>query len=262
MIDKMMLFWEWIITYLQNYISQYSHFTSAEYYWYIGMKYSSTEGFVAGFLFAVLIYLSTSEQQRKTGFLKVLSFIVVANSCMTIFLALNNAIGVPKYQYTPGLLGAADNIISGLILTLVVFSCYKGFGVRSFFFGVATFSALPIMRFFNIQELGNEDLMRMVVRIVLAGAVCAIISEKKYFYISWIWYFVFHIIIRAIDLFMPTLLILCHTGVVNVSEHSLGSILDYYSSFKVDYIIFFIVLVFAVIFERIVLLVGMEETTV
>lgn len=254
-------FFESIINYLQNYVMQYSYFISGDYYSGLFSKYFSSKGFIVGFIFVLLVYFSSTEEQSKTGFFKVLPFIAVINSCMIIFSFLDSVIGSIDYKYTPGLLGITDNIISGFILTLVVISCYKGFDGQAFLLGVVTFAALPMIKFSYVKYYGSEALVQMAIRIVAAGLLCTIISHRKYFCTSWIWYFGFHILMRTVTFLTPMFLRLIHNRAIDASGYSIATVFNYYASFKTDYIVFITILVFAIIFEMAVLTVETEKST-
>lgn len=257
----MVIFFESIMNYLQNYIMRYSYFITGEYYLELFAKYFSVTGFIFGFIFVLLVYFSSAEEQSKAGFFKVLMLIAVINSCTVIFIFLNSNIGNADYQYVPGLLGITDNIVSGFVLTLVVVSCYKDFGGRAFLLGLVTFAALPMINFSYVIYYGVEAILQMIIRIVAAGFLCLIISFRKYFYTSWIWYFGYHILMRTVVFLTPMFLRLIHSGTLNSSGYSVSTTLRYYSSFKLDYIVFFAILFFAIIFERAIIPVKMEKST-
>lgn len=251
-----------IINYIQNYFLQYSYFISSNYYSNLFLKYFSVEGFIIGFVFVLLLYFASAEEQNKAGFFKVLSFVAVVNSCTILFEFLNATIGNFGYLYVPGLLGMTDNIISGFLLTLVVVSCYKGFSGQAFLLGIVTFAALPLINFSNVEYYGWVAIVQMLIRIVLAGIICLIISYRKYFYTSWIWYFVFHILLRTVIFFTPMFLNLTQNRVLDTSGYTIGTALKYYASFKIDYIVFAVILIFAIIFEKAIIPVEMKKSAV
>ena len=123
-----------ILEYLMNFISRYSYFISSYYYSNLFSKYFSVSGFIVGFIFVLLIYFSSAEEQKKAGFFKVLMIIAVINSCSILtnqlyylFMGTNPYDGNFLFSIAP------DNIISGFVLTLVIVSCYKTYGVEPFF---------------------------------------------------------------------------------------------------------------------------------
>lgn len=257
----MVTFFETIIECFENYVLSHSYFISGEYYLSLFSKYFSVAGFIIGFIFVLLVYFSSAEDQRKAGFFKVLPFVAVINSCMVIFTFLNSIVGSEFYQYMPGMLGVTDNIVSGFILTLVIRSCYKGYSGSAFLLGVVTFAALPMLNFTYLDYFEKEALVQMVIRVVMVGFLCVIISHRKYFYTGWIWYFVFHVLMRTIVLFTPMFLKSIDKRAIDTTGYSFSMVLDYFLSFRVDYIVFAIVLFFAIIFERLVISVKFERST-
>lgn len=61
---------------------------------------------------------------------------------------------------------------------------------------------------------------------------------------------------------MPMLWDLVNGMSIDKAGYSASVILDYYSSFRVDYIVFIVVLVFTIIFERTVVPVELGKNTV
>lgn len=252
---------ESVLEYLKIYVSQYSFFLNGDYYLGLFSKYFSVEGFIIGFIFVLLVYFSSAEEQKKAGFFKVLPLIAVINSCMVLFTALNSLTGYGEYRYVPGLLGIPDNIISGFILTLVITSCYKDYKGHAFILGIVTYAALPMLDFAYIGYFDLNAVVQMIIRIFMAGFVCFIMSYRKYFYTSWIWYFVFHILTRTIVFLTPMFLNSIEKQAMDVTGYNLTVILDYYGSFRTDYILFGVILIFAIIFERAVIPVKTESST-
>ena len=54
-----------ILEYLKIYVSQYSFFLNGDYYLGLFSKYFSVEGFIIGFIFVLLVYFSSAEEQKK-----------------------------------------------------------------------------------------------------------------------------------------------------------------------------------------------------
>lgn len=252
---------ESVFEYLKTYASQYSFFLNGDYYMGLFSKYFSVTGFVIGFIFVLLVFFSSAEQQKKAGFFKVLPLVAVINSCGVIFTALNSLTGHGIYQYVPGMLGVPDNMISGFILTLVIASCYRGYKRQAFILGIVTYAAIPMINFAYVGYYSSEAAVQMIIRILLAGFICLIMSCRKCFYTSWIWYFVFHILIRTMVLLTPMFLNSIGKQELDTTGYTLAIVLNYYKSFRTDYLIFGIILVFAIIFERVIIPVKVENNT-
>jgi len=215
-------------------------------------KYFSFVGFIIGFIFVLLVYFSSAEEQEKAGFFKVLPIIAVSNSCSVLANFLNNSFGQGvAYNEVEALINAPDNIISGFILTLVIASCYRDYGGRAFLFGFVTHAALPMLNFASLESVsGPTALWAVLVRVILAGFICLIMSNREYFFTSWIWYFGFHIINRLVAFFLPLLMDKTDETTTQAVEYTLSGTLQYLSQFTVDAIIFAVILIFAIVFEK------------
>lgn len=245
------VFFKNILDYLLNYVSRYSYFINGDYYGSLFTKYFSFSGFIIGFIFVLIVYFSSAEKQNKAGFFKVLPIIAVINSCVVLSYILDTTFNQSfNYSGIELMFNAPDNIISGFILTLVLCSCYRKFGRQAFLFGIATHGALLFLNFAYIENMGEIVIVKIIIRIVLAGFLCLIISYRKYFYTSWIWYFSFHIFLRLTIFFMPLLRNYISDVPLFDATYTLGSILEYLSHFIMDAIIFVIILAFAIVFEK------------
>ena len=61
-------FFKDIINYFLNFISQYSFFVNWDYYGGLFSKYFSVGGFIISFIFVLLVYFSSAEEQKKLAF--------------------------------------------------------------------------------------------------------------------------------------------------------------------------------------------------
>lgn len=242
-----------VLDYLKNFISQYSFFVNWDYYKNLFAKYFSVAGFIIGLIFVLLIWFSSpDEDHRMAGFFKVLSLIAVINSCVVLSNYLNGIFdqGI-SYSYEGMMINAPDNIISGFILTLVIFSCYRGYGGRAFLFGIAVNVALPMLNFSyfaNIHEV--IPAIQMGFRLILVGFLCVIISHRKHFFTSWIWYFGMHLLIRAAVFMSPLLLSLFDSTETLGYAYTFNGVVGFLSRFIVDLSAFAVILVFAIVFDK------------
>lgn len=248
-------FFKIILDYFLNFISRYSFFIDLDYYKGLFLKYFSVGGFVIGFIFVVLIFFSYPEEQKKTGFLKVLTIIAVINSCVVLTNFLDTAFGQGfGYSGTEMMINAPDNIISGFILTLVISSCYRKLGKYALLFGIVTHAALPLLNFSYFEDMSlGVPVLHMILRVVLIGFLCIIMSRRKYFFTSWIWYFGFHMFIRTAVFFLPLLSRQISGTRVNMADYTLNGAIEYFSRFAIDGAVFAVILAVAIIFEKVVL---------
>lgn len=245
-------FFKGILDSFLNFISQYSFFINWDYYGGLFSKYFSVGGFIIGFIFVLLVYFSSAEEQKKAGFFKVLPIIAVINSCTVLTSFINNSFNQGfHYNGIESMINAPDNIISGFILTLVISSCYKRFGGRAFLFGIATHAALPLLNFSYLGYMNDGvPILHMIVRVVLIGFVCLIMSHRKYFFTSWIWYFGFHMLIRITVFFLPLLIDSLDGTTMYTVGYTISGAIEYLSRFYADVIIFAVILMFAIVFEK------------
>jgi hypothetical protein len=239
---------------LLEYLSRYTFFIRGDYYAGLFHKYFSLLGFFVGIALVLLLYFSSADDLERTkGFFLVLPIVAVINSCSVLVPFLSNLLHIwndMSIYYPP--FTAADNIISGFILTLVVISCYKLNQLGAFLLGVTVFAVEPLLYFSNIEAMRSMDgslLIFLLIRIVLAGFVCLIISCRKQFFTGWIWYMVFHMLLRAGTHFIY--IVRYHSGSVNATV--LKEFLFSLRYYVLDYLIFFFILAFAIVFERAVL---------
>lgn len=258
-------FFEDLLNKFLDFISQYSFFIEPSYYENLFSKYFSVVGFIIGFILVLLIYFSGIEDERISNFFRALPIIAVINSC-TVIATFFDGMFDQGLNYTgiDAMLNAPDNIFSGFIITLVVISCYKEYGVQAFIFGIAANAALPLLNYSYFEDIEiTVPLLHMILRIALIGIICAIISHRKYFFTGWIWYFIFHIFIRLAVYFMPMLINAYNEkAIINIKEIDLTAVVEYLSQFTVDAFIFAIILFISILYEKVVLTVKLPKKAI
>ena len=243
-----------IAGYFSTFSSQYSMFWNPDYYKGLFEKYFSVLGFIVGFIFVLLVYFSNAEEQRKAGTLRVLIIIAVINSCGIVVKFINNSFNQGfGYDESGTMVINSDNIISGFVMTLIISSCYKEFGGRAFLFGVATHMSIPLINYWYLNEIDDLPILHMIVSTVLIGLACMVMSHMIHFFVSWICYFVFHVLIRVSVLFLPLLIEKIGGTTEYAVELNKSGIMEYFSHFYFDAVVFVVILVFAIIFEKFVL---------
>ena len=112
-----------------------------------------------------------------------------------------------------------------------------------------------MLNFTFFGQIPPEIMIFIVVRALLAGLLCLVISFRRYFYTSWIWYFGFHMFTRISMLVMD--IVINKTGINNI----IGTTIDYLSKFIGDYILFAIILAFAIVFEKAIIPIKSSNAT-
>ena len=248
-----------IIDYFTNFITDHSFLISWDYYGGLFLKYFSFIGFIVGFVFVILVYFSNTDKDKKIlGAIKVLLIVSLINTSYTVlnFFDIGVISEEPYYYYGFScILSVADILLAGFILTLVVKSCYSLNHGRAFLLGLTTFAATPMLNFTFFGQIRPEIMLFIVCRSLVAGLLCLLISFRRYFYTSWIWYFGFHMLTRVTVLIMD--MTINKTGTDNVIK----TVFDYLGKFVGDYIFFVIVLAFAIVFEKAIIPMKITKAT-
>ena len=250
---------EHIVRYFTDFVSEHSYLISGYYYSGLFSKYFSFIGFIVGLVFVVLVYFSSIEYERRIlGAIKVLFMVSLINSCYTILNFFNVEVisDEPYYYYGfSSILSVADILIAGFVLTLVIRSCYSYESGYAFLFGVTTFAATPLLYFSLFTEIPVAVMIFIVVRALLAGLLCLIMCNRRFFYTSWIWYFGFHMLTRVSMLVMD--MVINKNGVGDI----FGTTVGYLGKFIGDYILFAVILAFAIVFEKAILPMRASKTS-
>ncbi len=251
----MMTFFRDLWAQLLDYLSLYEKLITGSYYGDLFGRYFSFSGFIVGLIFVLLVYFSSTDANKKTGFFKVLPFIAVINSCAVLLLFFGGDLHQGYvFQDVDALYNYPDNLLSGFLLTLVLCSCYRGMGGRAFLFGLSAHIALPLLHLRDIGQFNDFlPFLYLLLRLLLVGFVCLIISHRRYFFTSWIWYFGFHMLLRTAAYFLPLLCRELELQTAYYPGYTVRSALRYFSGFTVDAIAFLVVLAFAIVFEKAVL---------
>lgn len=233
-----------------NYLAQNNLLYLLDFDYYTGLwdKYFTIEGFITGLIFVAMVFFAC-DSGEKANFFKMVSFIAVINSCSAvtyyIYRLVNGYIvGYSSYMWGLRDFMRADNVLSGFLLTLTVVSCFHGSGGRAFLFGTATFAALPLMNYSDVIDyLGWIEIVFLLTQILIMGILCAIMSSRTYFYVSWLWCGGCSILLRV-----ATLLVLAgrNLDLDTLGEHLFWRVIP-------EYIAFVVILGFAILFERLVI---------
>ena len=118
-------------------------------------------------------------------------------------------------------------------------------------FATACLLLIPTVKPDYIQSLMNEASLAIVlINMVLMLVVSFLISGRKYFYNGWIIYFIYHLIGRALVFFN----LLLESGTYNIKmdfgQVQKRMLMIYLKDMRIDFFLFAIILIVAIIFER------------
>lgn len=254
-------YWEIGYQWALNYLSRYQYLTQEEYYENLFTQYFSVGGFVLGLIFVGIIFWAAHEDQKVSDFIKIVVSVAVINSCSSVINLLHTTFGVgTANSLVVQTFCPAYNMISGFLVTLVVSSYYREHGVRALMFGLATYISpfflrvvITDMPMWVIEE--NGGFVEILAIILLSSLVCPIISKMKHFFTGWIWFFAVFCLERLGALILPTALRLSEQegGLARLWEAVPPLVLPRLGEFQIDLLIFGVVLVFAIMFEVLVL---------
>lgn len=241
---------------IHNYLSQFSFFADVDYYSGVIGKYWSVEGVLsAGVLAFLILVMSANEDNKKAGPIKALMGLVAVETSPVLMDILNSIVGV---SYTTKVFDAnmnpVNNIVSGFVLVLIMYSVYKFDEGFAFWTGILFYLITLLMNVNDyVQHLENKGILfafiQYFVGAIVMGILCMNLCNRKYFYNAWIIYMIYHVVSRVI----VAVLYACF-----VNGLSLGESITWYISFLsnhsknllLDIFIFGFVLMIAIIYER------------
>ena len=148
----------------------------------------------------------------------------------------------------------AVNPIAGAILALVIFSCYKGNIGNAFCFGLSTYAVTLLM--FNVftNSYSPTFCKFLVLRALILGLVCMLLTKPKYFYSSFIIFISYYLICKIVQFFLTQAVFENHV-------FSIGLVWDTLWMLLPDFIIYMVILFISIIYERAVLTVKKSAVT-
>lgn len=239
---------ETAIDYVQVFLYRYSFFIDANYYYNIWERYFNVSGFLSGAIIVVLIALAGADN-KKTGFIRTLAIIAFINSIGYVYYMICSYFDIFEYYGWLDTYDLVVNPVSGAVIVLVIYSCYKGKAKNAFYFGVITYGVSFIMYGFSV----DIDILGLfiVLRTVVLGLVCMLLIRPGYFYSSFIIFAAYYLIFRAI-----------HVLITEGIGSSMFSSVSYIIGILIpDLIIFAVILAVSIIYERAVLTVKKPAVT-
>lgn len=237
-------FFETAMAYIRNYIYGYHFFIDESYYSGLWNRYFTAAGFFLGAIAVVLIYLSGAGKNKKSGFFRSLAIIALLNSLGAVYDVISrNLIVQQNYNYNSNVFELAANPIAGIILVLVIYSCYRGYIGNAFCFGLITYAVSLLM--FNVF-VNSDSAGFLIFRALTLGFACMLMTKPKYFYNSFIIYIVYYLIFKWIQIFIVQGIFASQTITVEIVLTTLRLLVP-------DLLIFMVILVVSIIYERAVL---------
>lgn len=252
----MIHFFQSLLDYLTPLLLHYRYFSTWGYYEKLFQTYFSFGGFVIGLGFVFLVYLAGVGDDRKIGFIKTIAVVALINSCSVLWKIVESTVShqnVPSAVLSDFL--ATENVISGLVMTVVITSCYWNEHGAAFCFGLVTYGINLFMFPVFQLRLSVYDILYFVVRAVVAALLCLIISDRYHFYTGYIWYAAYYLVSKAAYVFV--------TKYVDARHYafSFKQAMGYASAYKPDLIFTGAVLLIAVLYENVVLNVSSASTS-
>ncbi len=247
---------QFIGDFANNYFSQFKFFLDGNYYSGVFQKYFSLPAFIGGAVIAIAIFIMwVYVDNDGIGLRHMIIGLVAVEISPIIIKMINNTIGNTfSTQVFEQYMNPVNNIISGIVLVLIMYSTYKFDKKISFGMGCIIY-LMPLLLNANyyFTDLGNKNIIFAVIQF-LSGALamglfCVLFCKRKYFYSAWILYFVFHIVSRCLIIVL-NVWILNDFTFIEVVEGFLKFVLAHYTNIIPDIIIFGIVLLVSILYER------------
>ena len=203
-----------------GYLSGFGKFADWGYYGQTFQKYFSFVPFIGGAIIAVTLYIAykhLTEGDGAGGDIKlhhVIIGIVTIDVSPIIIQTLNSILG---QRFSSALfdqyMNPVDNIISGAILLLIMYSVYSEDGKISYIVGSISYlmpflmSAGAYSEIFtnkNTSNIGVFLLLQIFGGALVIGLLCIFFCHRKFFYSGWLAYFAFHVIGRFVIMVLQT----------------------------------------------------------
>lgn len=261
----------------ENYFSQFRFFADPNYYSGVAEKYMSVAGVIsAGVLaFLILIMLHNEDNDRAGPIRALMGLVAVETSPVLMDMLYNffkvsysaqignmkilnhmNSVSEMYYSTHPLYMqmNPVNNVISGFVLVLIMYSVYKFDEGFAFWSGILFYSITLLMNINAfVPNLNNRIILLMFIQFIVGAIVIGFLSmnlcDKKYFYNAWLIYMIFHIVSRVV--------VALSYGCF-VEELSFGKSIEEFISFLtnnsgiiwIDLFIFGFVLMVAIFYER------------
>lgn len=214
-------------------------------------QYSNVEGFITGLIIIVIVYFASDRDNgtSKKGIIRVFALVALINAIDGVYLITMKLVNQLIFHYPSTFfekqIHGAFNPLSIMILVLVVTECYRNHAGRAFFFGVSTFGVNILM--FGSGYTDEIMLINLLVRVLLAGALCAICANITYSFISYLSMGFYFVISEATQMYL--LYRGNYGGQISLKE----DVITILSSYRVEYVIIAFIVVVLALFEAFIL---------
>lgn len=242
MIQYLENFWNNFLIYFDSISYKLDFLSDSMYYSKIFSKFMG-EKMILAVALVVFIYFAKPAEKANSFYIKILAVVGLINS----FGFLNSAFYEQFYTAFDNL----DNILPGFILCLMLYSTYGTCRRKGICFATACLLLIPTVKPDYIQSLMNEaSFVIVLINLILMLIVSFLISGRKYFYNGWIIYFIYHLVGRA----LVFLNLLIESGIYNIKmdfgQVQKRMLMIYLNDMRIDFFLFAIILIVAIIFER------------
>ena len=214
-------------------------------------RYANVEGFFTGILIIVIVYFASDRDggTSKKGMIRVFALVALINAIDGVYLITMNLVNQlifhsPSTIFEQQIKGAF-NQLSIMVLVMVITECYRNHAFRAFFFGLSTFVVNILM--FGSGYADGIVLINLFVRVLLAGALCAICTRITYNFINFLTMGFYFVISEATHIYL--LYRSNYGGQISFKEDAISIL----STYKIEYIIIGVVVVVLALFEVFIL---------
>lgn len=214
-------------------------------------RYANVGGFFTGLLIIVIVYFASDRDNgtSKKGILRVFALVALINAIDGVYFIAMNLVNQLIFHYSSTFfeqqIHGAFNPLSIMVLVFVVTECYRNHAGRAFFFGLSTFGVNILM--FGSGYTDEIVLINLLVRVLLAGALCAICANITYTFIAYLsmgFYFVISEATHAYLFYRGN-----YGGLISFKEDAITIL----SSYRVEYLIITFVVIVLAVFEVFIL---------
>ncbi|MBR2177346.1 MAG: hypothetical protein IJ861_10450 [Clostridia bacterium] len=238
-----------------EYFSNFSKFISGEYYQNLFSHYFSVTGYIGGAILLAIIYYVSTIDDRFRDIFKVIAALAVIQSGASLNVLICQLLGSRYTTYSLlYYMSQPNNIISGFILLMIVFSWMKYWNLYPFAMGGLVYLVSLLMNSNAYVSNWGFYILISLFDGVMVGLICMFAANREHFYSGWLLYFIYHIFSRLFTPFMYYWLVegkdKLYGGADKLLTEFLQSVLQNYQMFTFEIIFFAVIFLYSFIFKR------------